>query len=77
MILSKPRTFLIDLATSVIYTLFLVMLKCAVIADIFNFFKLFFEDREKTAFYIKVFLSFINVTIFSKKSYNTSVILNC
>ena len=75
--LSGLRTFLINWAISVLYTYFLVILECAILADILDSFKLFFGGGKKLIFHIKILLFFMDVTIFLKKFFNIGVVLNC
>lgn len=53
------------------------MLKYAILAGIFGSLNLFFGDGRKTAFYTKVFLSFMDVVIFPKEFFNAGIVLNC
>lgn len=54
-----------------------MIVKCAILTGIFDSLKVLFGDRRKAVLCIIAFLSFMDMAIFSKGSFNARVVLNC
>lgn len=54
-----------------------MIVKYAVPMDIFDFLKVFFEDKKKAVFQTIAFLSFMDIAIFPREFFNIGVVLNC